>query len=234
MNELFVWEKPVHAAWQKALDDLHPRSELISWLVLGWCAGTPIDPVQRWVIYEATPAKMVSPFFLEDLADLLNTPRNELDSEQRRIVDYWKAEQALLQPFWVIQGKLGGHKYRFSKDERKYLRLEGKPSDPPLPGDLPYADFDERTLTQVLAWNLLRKGHANLKNGRLLERKKAGEEWRKHLLKWLNNQIIEPSREAIQGRSIDDVPTLKHGENLTIAEELDESDERFVATGQYY
>jgi hypothetical protein len=55
-------------------------------------------------------------------------------------------------PYWIIQGTAGGHKRRWSEQERKTSLLFGGPSEPPTIGDLCYAEPDERV------WQKLRMG----------------------------------------------------------------------------
>lgn len=55
----FAWTKPVPKAWTQDLDQLNP-GENVSSLHLVWQAGFPWRPVQRFEIYEVTPAASVA------------------------------------------------------------------------------------------------------------------------------------------------------------------------------
>lgn len=54
----FAWTRGVPAVWQQQLDQLWP-GENVTRPVLGWLAGFPYEPVQRWAIWEVQPAAVV-------------------------------------------------------------------------------------------------------------------------------------------------------------------------------
>lgn len=65
-------------------------------------------------------------------------------------------------PWWVIQGDKGGHKRHFSTQEKKALNYRKLPCDPPVPGSLPYAPFDQRVLDRILRYDRLRRTEMKL------------------------------------------------------------------------
>lgn len=69
---------------------------------------------------------------------------------------------------WIIEGSTGGHVLEFSQDEQRLRALENKPMYAPAPGSQAYADFDNRTLAQLLEGNLLRQLRVTLAEYRRL------------------------------------------------------------------
>lgn len=55
----------------------------------------------------------------------------------------------LAKPIWIVQGTRGGHKRFFNAFEQAILRIRRQPIEAPVPGDLPYAPPDERTLAAL-------------------------------------------------------------------------------------
>jgi len=240
-RDTFVWDLQPPADWQRQLEEIIPRGEVVSWLWVAWVPGDPADPVQRWVLYEATPAARVSEYFREAIQGLGEAADDgeALTAEQLRILDFWHREKALLEPFWVIQGERGGHKYRFTETEKARLRLHSLPDDPPLPGALPYAPFDQRVLRQIRAWHALRHAYANIREMNKHRRDRAEQDFRRELLTWLQGQIAGSTEEAIASATFDmgGVQTLQHGRNIApwaeSDEALEEVNENYVRTGRF-
>jgi hypothetical protein len=107
--------------------------------------------------------------------------------------------QYLPVPFWVIEGERGGHKWLFNEEERTLLRMSDLPDEPPTPGSLPYAPFDNRVIEQIMRHNkLLQFGCtiAELKKkmgSDAYARHKAdnAREMRKKYLAYLEDQLVE-------------------------------------------
>lgn len=170
-------------AWNRALSRIAPRSENINWLHIDWFAGDPWEPVERWVVYEMTPWDTLARqreharrfgFDDEIVADLTGpNPRTRghfdrvlkryvVDGEpaliDRRQWVLFREFQCLAQPLWIIQGSRGGHKRHFTPSELRHLRTRGYPHKAaPAPGELPYAEFDERVLVQLAKMDRLRQ-----------------------------------------------------------------------------
>lgn len=58
-------------------------------------------------------------------------------------------------PFWVIQGKLGGHQFNYDNFQRRLMVQEGLEPDPPIIGSLPFAEPDHRVWRQLRRFNRL-------------------------------------------------------------------------------
>ena len=161
MSIRFGWdcEGPTpEPSWIEELGRLAPRTEYgHDWLMLRWEPGDPWDPVERWMVWQMTPAPRVS----KPMLDWLHGPNPRdfgyYDSVKRRFIsryegmisyqqwDVFRQHKALGRPLWVVQGRGGGHKRRFSDLEGALLEARGKPGDAPAPGLLPYAEPDRRT-----------------------------------------------------------------------------------------
>lgn len=226
----FVWDRETPAAWREQLEQRFPRQPNVSWLELFWVAGTPAAAIQRWVVYEAMPAQFVSDAFREGIAYMLTHERAEdHTAEERRLLQYWTQHNALLRTFWIVQGPNGGHKYRYDRTESRMLELMGLPSDPPLPGDLPYAEFGDNVLEQLAKWDLLRKGHADLRAGRAAENQAALEDWRRQFIRWLHAQLTLEN--VYKDVDISGLPRTAEADPMS-PERLAAIEEHYVKTGR--
>lgn len=75
----------------------------------------------------------------------------------RRQWELYRETGCYSQRFWIVQGSHGGHKWRFSPVEQSYLKSRGLPWDTPAPGDLPYADYDQRVHAKLVEMDRLLK-----------------------------------------------------------------------------
>ncbi len=228
-------------AWQADLERLAPRSDKTNWLKIHWFAGWDYEPVQRWRIFEMFPKlEHVPEEILEDLQGLSPrhpdngkwvTPGFEVLEEEQDITrwcswssvdfDQWTLFQetgCFAVPVWIVQGDKGGHQWRLSSSELGFLEEQGiKSAELPLPGDLPYADYDQRTFTQLAEFDKLRKWNLNTSwDDRGMtktvaglwvrgERVAAEQEYNKRLMQHLEAQIdtavSDMSRSALPGFS---------------------------------
>lgn len=123
------------------------------------------------------------------------------------------------QRFWIIQGTRGGHKWKLSPAEHNFAqRLRGASRlalgavgmadddgeiDTPLPGDLPYAEWDRRVREKMIEHDKLRRWkqarpwdarQANKTDAGLFvkrERKAEEEEFAQAMLKYLETQVSD-------------------------------------------
>jgi hypothetical protein len=137
--------------------------------------GDPSRPkglVERLFIYQMHPLAVIpDPIFemIED--DLMGAnPRNRgrYDAQEKRYkpdprcgIDMiqwrlWQEYQCWGRPYWIIQGKNGGHKRKWHPIESGLSILAGGPKDPPIPGSLPFALPDERLWDQLAQWDTVR------------------------------------------------------------------------------
>lgn len=190
-REDFIHEQEPPAAWVERLAQVSPPDHPhISWLEIGWVAGTLEAAIQRWVLYEVTPPAHVPKAAKEAFHHMHNHERREdHTAEEQRMLRAFFERGVWLRPFWIIQGEQGGHRYRFLQSEQRELELMGLPTEPPLPGDLPFAPFDERVVRQIMQWDVLRKGYADIRSGQATERARLAQEWRTTFLDWLQRQL---------------------------------------------
>lgn len=189
--------------WLRALEQLAPRSEKVSWLKLHW------EPsVGRWFIYQVYPAYITPALFLTDDqrwqydgTTFRPDPKERLCLERRSVNEsQWAIFQetgCYSQAFWVIQGNAGGHKRSFNMQERKILKLNGRPEEAPEPGSLPYAPLDSRVIDKLGPLDTLRKYHRMLdfteRTTEMLEadERDAEEHMKTVLYGWLQSQVSE-------------------------------------------
>ena len=226
-DDMFYHRREVPEQWQAALDRIVPVTDKVSRLMIVWQAGlsrvdtnTPDYEVQRWEIYEVLP-KGIYP---EELLGELNGPdprqlgRFVEDTDVRengRMMweswcnvsrvqwDIWQETGCYAQRFWIIQGDQGGHPWTLSRTEKGFLKAMGVEYDTPLPGDLPYAEPDQRTWEAVAECDRLRKWRQTLDwDQRAVTKSEAGiwlvrdrdkeeDEWNERMLKWLTNSISD-------------------------------------------
>lgn len=157
MPSSFEWTRAVPQAWADDLSLLSP-GENVSSLHLSWLAGTPEEPVQRWVIYEVLPASAVGRIIAQEehlnLHDTLTQnlwyalkgpdprtvgkwiPRKEGGRRwvskslvSRNAWDLHKTTGGLPFLSWIIEGDQGGHSWQFGTFEAGFLVAAGAPPD---------------------------------------------------------------------------------------------------------
>lgn len=188
----------VPAEWERQLAELSPRSDRFVWLKLIWEQGYPWEIIERYMIYEMIPERVMLAGGRNGKASLLHANvleqlRHPLPPSQmgnyfdvhlnngegefvlnpdclitERAWHLYRATGCWGRPYWVIQGEKGGHKRWFSDVESKLLRAKGLPPRPPEPSELPYAPFDERVRAQLVKHDVLKGRHDGLARQRTL------------------------------------------------------------------
>lgn len=162
MASSFEWTRRVPPEWQEDLSLLSP-GENVSSLHFSWLAGTPDDPVQRWVIYEVLPASAVGRIIEQEQRLNLHDTLTQnlwaaLKGPDPRTVGKWIPQKtggrrwvskSLVSrnawdlhkttgglPFlsWIIEGDRGGHSWQFGTFEAGFLVAAGV--EPPVVQEL--------------------------------------------------------------------------------------------------
>lgn len=151
-DALYRAHRDVPLEWERRLREISPISDVHSWLAFRWFAEA-----QRWMLYECVPIR-----FIDDnaLIEDLGGPDPETEAGKDVLVSHYqqrmfREHRVHARPCWVIQGTKGGHYAAYTKAVQEDHRALGLPPDPPTPGDLPYADFDERVVRQVVEMSKL-------------------------------------------------------------------------------
>lgn len=200
---LFHWHRPVPTAWAEEIARLSPKFDRLSHLVLFWEPGFPDDPVQRWVLYDAVPVAYVpqwkrDAFNAERLCECPVVPTRIEHCEKcaglvspgrKRALQYLRETECLPFPFWVIQGEQGGHPYRYTQVEVNWAKLLGQPGEPPQLGSLPYADFDQRVIRKLRAYDRTRTAFSTLLAAEAHQRKEAEIAFRTALAAYVDNAV---------------------------------------------
>ena len=133
--------------------EVSPISEHHSWLAFRWFAEKA-----RWVLYECVPNA-----YIEDSmrAELEGEHPDRLEDWARIVSAYqwemYRTHKVHARPCWIIQGTKGGHLVEYDEPTKELMRSLELPTNPPEPGDLPYADFDERVVQQIVRMSKLTK-----------------------------------------------------------------------------
>lgn len=245
--------REVPAGWQEELDRLVPKHDRTTWLKLAWMPGIFYEPVGRWVIYEMAPLVSNAEGRCNVHPDVLGflkgpSPRDPKNGSWVRDTTIasaygghrWQSHSAvsLLQwqlfqetgcypvLWWIIQGSAGGHRWRLSASERRYVKtMFGEASDVPNPGDLPYAEWDRRVIEQIARADRLRVWETHYGKGWLdrsrtvddadtvvlAEEDAIEKRYSEDLLRWFDGQIEDAVR-AIPQSMIPDVTDLPIGD----------------------
>lgn len=176
---LFIWKRDARPEWQSELDKIAPPAEfdnkarVVPW----WEPGDSWEPVQRWMIGQVLPRKAIPPDILLQLSGAHPRSKGRYSEKLRCWVDgpapqitrtAWEVFRAYggwWKPYWVVQGPGGGHRYKLQRWEGVLSMLHGGKPDTPAPGDLPYAEPDERTfqkLREAAKWGEAALGAAML------------------------------------------------------------------------
>lgn len=243
--------------WERELAELSPPTNRFKFLRLIWEPGYPWEPVERYIIYEMVPERMMnSPFMaavLEQLADphppsmhgnyydttLEEFVRNEDCLITERAWHLFRETQCWGRPYWVIQGTKGGHKRWFSTIEQKLLKMQGLPQHPPAPGDLPYAEWDERVKKQLQTLDMMDGIHGELRRRNAIARgttmsqdleKEQQIEFRTMLIKWLHDQTDEIAPDVHKGL-IDSDAGRAQGDMAQKEKVWEQAEQDFIETG---
>lgn len=197
--EPVVWYKhrDVPPEWERRLREISPKSDAHSWLAFRW-----FDEAQRWLLYDCLPVRFVTDN--EKIADLggpdPETPEGENVLVSRFQQQMFRAHRVLANPCWVIQGSHGGHHAAYDRATQEAHRALGLPPEPPKPGALPYADFDERVVRHLVEMSkLVRfkndfgefKRRYGTVDGQKREAAKALRAAREQYVKWINSQFAD-------------------------------------------
>ncbi len=217
--------------WVARLREISPISEVVSWLAIRWHAD-----FSRWILYEMVPNRFIDPAF-----------RSELEGEHpdrlpdwARIVSVYQWEmfrkyKVHARPCWVIQGTKGGHKVAFDPADQELCRAQGLPPEPPKPGELPYAPFDERVAQQIIrAKNDL--AEFKRKHGTTPAWKRTYAEnlraARAQYVSFINDQFEEPTEyfvEALRKGELENAPRT----TKDFVKENEAADENYIQSGRF-
>lgn len=171
-DALFVWDREPPASFVKELAEATPQDDNLTQFLCVWEPGEPQAPIQRWVLWQMRPKLMT-----QKLIDARHPLVEGLTEPHPRRGAWWdeKAGHYRLkggktaktdrltwelydktgmygQRWWIIQGPNGGHRWNLTSTERRILGegSMGNIRDVPMPGDMPYADPDWRTIRHLL------------------------------------------------------------------------------------
>lgn len=246
------WQKEVPKEHEARLAEFSPQTEHFTWLKLIWEAGYPWEIVERYMIYQMVPRRAVIPEILEQLEHPLPPSKmgNYYDTVLQEFVRnedcliteraYWLFRETGCwgRPYWVIQGKKGGHKRWYSPTEKKFLKLAGLPHEPPAPGDLPYAEFSDLTLEALKRQDALKGVQGSLKrlkkalgNEQYSKRYEAeNQEFRRQITAAIYDQVDEIAEDVRKSLMKLDAPRNKFDPKKLEALQ-ERAEQAFIETG---
>lgn len=202
--------------WQPALDRIAPRTARgHSHLRLMWEPGEPWEPVERWLIWEVMPVDRAMDGVQMDLEGppprsfgrydhaLGKFKRTRSSFVSQRQWEFHRETGLYGRPIWVVQGTEGGHKRHWSEFEQNLVMLKTdnpEPMYPPAPGDLCYAEPDQRTIAMLHALDLVHAYgdllHLSATHPHVLEsldrrEKEAARDIAEQVWSWLHVQVEE-------------------------------------------
>ncbi len=155
--------------WREDLASISPESLRLPWLTFGWHSNA-----ERWVIYVCIPDatidghSMISPERRTMLsgAPWWELPKGKQMGRKHTVSAYqwemYRKHRVDTRPFWCLQGTEGGTPAMYSDLEKAVLKAQGLPVDPPGPGALCYAEWNERTKQQVASRDKLARMGMNV------------------------------------------------------------------------
>ena len=216
--------------------EVSPISEAVSWLSLRFHPD-----FERWVVYECVPIRHIDDnTLIEDLGGEAPTDENDImvSAYQQKM---FREHRVHARPCWVIQGSKGGNKVEFTESDKELCRAHGLPTEPPKPGSLPYAPFDERAVKQLVAMNKLNRFKNDIAAfkrrfgsvaGQKQEAKNALQAARLEYIKFLNEQFAEPAEDFIKAANVGELDGHKRTET-DWTEKDEKSDEKYYETGRF-
>jgi hypothetical protein len=235
---LIYKHRDVPPEWEQRLRESSPISDVHSWLAFRW-----FDEAQRWMLYDCLSIRFVTDnSLIEDLGGPdPETPEGEDVLVSRFQQEMFRKHRVLARPCWVIQGTRGGHHASYTKAQQEDHRALGLPTEPPKPGDLPYADFDERVVRHLIEMSkLVRfkndfgefKRRFGTVDGQKREAANALKAARERYVKWINSQFEDGDdllRTAYQKGELEDAP--KTDDDFVEKNEL--ADENYIRRGRF-
>lgn len=230
-------DRPVPPEWEARLREVSPISEQHSWLALRWFAEA-----ERWVLYECVPNQFIE----QSVRAELEGPHPDTLEDWARIVSayqwtMYRTHKVHARPCWVIQGTKGGHKVEFDAADQELCRAVGLPPEPPVPGALPYAPFDERVVQQVLAMSKLVKVKNDLsefkrRHGTVDAHRRtynaAIRAAREKYVQYINAQFDEPAEDFTKAYHAGE---LEHNPRTDddFVEKNERCDQKYIETGRF-
>lgn len=199
----------VEPSWIEELERIAPPSDNLSSLRLVWVAGDWWEPVHRWCIYQMQSYHRVPEILRADLRGphprlraswdpikgvFVPDPHCNVDRIQWEL---YRETGCYGRLYYVLQGSKGGHKRRFTRVESQEAQILGHSGQPPAPGDLPFAQPDQRTWDRLAQLDTFRSYNMMLdvmkRSPEMLEREEqdALNRMRDKVQKWIGDQIEE-------------------------------------------
>lgn len=257
-----LFRRVVPVEWEKELAELDaPPNDRFPWMKLIYEEGYPWEPVERYMIYTMIPARMrdsseLHQAVFEQLEDphppsahgnYYDTVKEEFIRDPNCLITerawhLFRETGCWGRPYWVIQGERGGHKRWFTRVERQILRMAKLPDTPPAPGDLPFAEWDDRVKKRLGMLNMLKGQHGERRRaaaeakGHSVQMEREQEmqkQLRKDLLAFLKDQATEIAPDVQAALYKVDAPRKYRdkAEQIALEASMEEGEHIYVETG---
>lgn len=236
-----IWfeHREVPKEWEQRLREISPIADMHSWLAFRWFAEA-----QRWVIYECVPIRFISDnTLIDDLAQGAdpNTPDGAdvlVSTFQQQM---FRQHRVHARPCWIIQGTKGGHHATYTEAQREDHRRLGLPLEPPKPGALPYAPFDERVVRQLVEMSKLvqfknnfgefKKRYGTV-DGQKREAANALRAARERYVQWINSTFEDGDEHFTTAYAVGELEDAPKTDKEYVKEN-EESDQKYIETGRF-
>ncbi len=206
--------------WQPELDRIaQPTERGHSHLMLLWEPGENWAPVERWVIWEMIRPQL-APLNGSIWFDLMGPPPRSFGRWDNVLERFKRTRTSLVnqrqwevyqetglygRPVWIVQGEKGGHKRQWNSVEQNVAILAyNLPADsevhPAVPGELCYAEPDERTVRLLAGLDMVRRygdvlkvfQHSDALRERLdIRERDQLQEMARQVWMWMGDQVEE-------------------------------------------
>lgn len=213
-DTLYYHAREVPADWRAALRELDPIRDATSYLDFVWHV-----PSQRWVLYNFVPMFAYPPEDQRTFWQEVNGPDPRTLEAGDTFLSHvqwqlWQTHKRIAEPYWVLQGRNGGHLVRYNSLQQNIAKASGLANHPPAPGDLPYAGWDHKAAHQIRTGNLLVQAGMDLDrfmrdtSGDGLRRKKAdaAKAYRTQMAKWLADSQADAIDHYVRALKKDEIP----------------------------
>lgn len=236
-NEVHIKSQEPPPEWVRRLREVSPLSDVVSWLDLRWHPD-----YQRWVLYECVPIRYVSDnALIEELQGPdADSAEGEALSVSRYQQEMFRKHRVHARPCWIIQGEHGGHQVVYGESTKELCKAKGLPTEPPKPGDLPFAPFDERVVQQILRMSKLvkvrgdlaefKRRYGNVESWKR-EKREQLREARKEYVRFINAQFGDADEfvSAARKGELDNAPVTEQD----YEQKNERADEAYIETGRF-
>jgi hypothetical protein len=161
------------------------------------------EDCHRWLLMECVPPEGVRE---EIRLQLLTYP--DKTRFRRRQAAYFREHSKIPLAFWIIQGDQGGHRLEYGEHEAELAQFYGGSREPPTPGSLSYAPFDNRVLEALHGYDRVMSKFSSLTAAYEGNAQAALEQMRRDMLALSKDVLGDTVKDAAKDLMALDVPIV--------------------------